>query len=63
MTATARKIVVLFWNALRFGITYQDPGATAYEERHRTRVLANLQRRARRFGFELAPIRAPEVAS
>ena len=38
VTATARKIAVLFYNAIRFGMTYQDPGAAAYQERHRTRV-------------------------
>ena len=63
MTATARKIAVLFYNALRFGMTYDDPGAAAYEDRHRTRVLANLQRRAKTFGFELAPIPATEAVS
>jgi len=30
VTATARKIAVLFYNALRFGMTYNDPGAAAY---------------------------------
>lgn len=63
VTATARKIAVLFYNAVRFGMTYHDPGAAAYEERHRTRVLANLQRRAKTFGFELAPIPALEAVS
>lgn len=63
VTATARKIAVLFYNAVRFGMAYHDPGAAAYEERHRTRVLANLQRRAKTFGFELAPIPAPEAVS
>jgi len=55
VTATARKIAVLFYNTLRFGMTYRDPGAKAYEERHRKRVLANLHRRARTLGYELAP--------
>jgi hypothetical protein len=54
---------VLFYNALRFGMTYDDPGAAAYEERHRTRVLANLQRRAKTLGFELARVPAPEAVS
>ena len=63
VTATARKIAVLFYNAVRFGMSYHDPGAAAYEERHRTRVLANLQRRAKTLGFELAPIPAPEAVS
>ena len=63
VTATARKIAVLFYNAGRFGITYHDPGAAAYEDRRETRALANLRRRARTFGFELAPIPAAEAVS
>lgn len=59
VTATARKIAVLFYNTIRFGMAYIDPGADAYEERYRIRVLANLQRRAETLGFALAPI--PEV--
>ena len=31
MTATARKIAVLFYNALRHGMNYVDPGASYYE--------------------------------
>jgi hypothetical protein len=31
LTATARKIAVLFYNAMRFGMAYQDPGADQYE--------------------------------
>ena len=53
MTATARKIAVLFYNTLRHGMTYTDPGAAQYEERYRSRVLGNLQRRAKAFGFVL----------
>ena len=56
VTATARKIAVLFYNTLRFGITYQDAGAAVYDERHRVRVLANLQRRAKSLGFVLSPL-------
>lgn len=63
VTATARKIAVLFYNTLRFGMTYHDPGAAAYDARHRSRVLANLQRRAKTFGFELAPLPTAEAVS
>lgn len=61
VTATARKIAVLFYNAVRHGMTYQDQGAAAYDERHRQRVLANLQRRAKTLGYALAPV-PPERA-
>jgi transposase len=63
VTATARKIAVLFYNTLRFGMTYRDPGAAAYEERHRGRVLTNLRRRARTLGYALAPIPDAEAVS
>jgi transposase len=63
VTATARKIAVLFYNALRFGMTYRDPGAAAYDERHRGRLLANLQRRARALGYQLDPIPDAESVS
>lgn len=53
ITATARKIAVLFYNTLRYGMAYVDPGASYYEERYRQRVLANLRRRAEALGFAL----------
>lgn len=53
ITATARKIAVLFYNTLRHGMSYADPGATYYEERYKQRVLGNLQRRAKALGYVL----------
>jgi len=53
VTATARKIAVLFYNTLRYGMEYVDPGAAYYEERYRQRVLAGLRRRAGALGFAL----------
>jgi transposase len=56
VTATARKIAVLFYNAVRHGMAYVDPGASAYEARYRARVVANLHRRAKAFGLVLQPM-------
>ena len=53
VTATARKLAVLFYDALRFGLSYVDPGVDCYEERYRQRVMYSLQRRARQMGFVL----------
>lgn len=53
VTATARKLAVLFYNALRFGMEYVDPGVEYYEERYRQRVVRSLRRRAHRMGFTL----------
>src|SRR3981189_1036648 len=54
--ATARKVAVLFYNAVRHGMEYVDPGASSYETRYRTRVVNNLHRRAKAFGFVLQPL-------
>src|ERR1700745_2993885 len=56
ITATARKIAVLFYNAVRHGMEYVDPGSSYYETRYRTRVVENLHRRAKAFGFVLRPV-------
>jgi len=53
VTATARKIAILFYNAMRFGMNYSDPGADHYEQKYRERVIKQLHRRAAEFGFEL----------
>jgi len=56
VTATARKIAVLFYNTLRHGMTYRDPGADHYEQQYRSRVLTNLKRRAKSLGFVLQAV-------
>lgn len=53
VTATARKIAVLFYRMLRYGSAYKDPGADYYEMRFRSRTLDNLRRRAGALGFKL----------
>jgi transposase len=65
VTATARKIAVLFYNTLRHGMTYKDPGASHYEERYRNRVLGNLKRRAKSLGYDLQqlPVEADMAVS
>ena len=62
VTATARKIAVLFYNAVRYGMDYVDPGASSYETRYRARVVSNLRRRAKSFGFVLQPLE-PKVGA
>ncbi|CAN7639171.1 IS110 family transposase [Pararhizobium sp. LjRoot238] len=59
VTATARKIAVLFYNTLRHGMEYSDPGASYYEESYRRRVLNNLERRAKSLGYTLQPASTP----
>lgn len=56
VTATARKLAVLFYNAVRYGMAYVDPGADHYEQQYRQRVVKNLHRKAAEFGFTLQPV-------
>jgi len=63
VTATARKLAVLFYNTLRYGMTYQDPGVSYYEEQYRQRVIKGLRRRAKEMGFELLEASAVEGVS
>jgi transposase len=53
VTATARKIAVLFYNAMRYGMKYVDPGVEQYEQQYRDRVLRNLKRKAEALGMTL----------
>jgi transposase len=53
ITATARKLAIWFYKALRYGMDYKDPGAEYYERKYRTRVVKNLRRRAAEFGYQL----------
>jgi len=53
ITATARKLAILVYRALKGELVYQDPGATAYDRHQRTRTLRHLRQRAALLGFEL----------
>jgi hypothetical protein len=59
VTATARKIAVHFYNAMRFGVAYKDPGADQYEQQYRDRIVKQLHRRAAEFGFVLSARETP----
>ena len=56
VTATARKIAVPFYNTLSRGMAYRDPGADHYEGQYRSRVVANLKRRAKSLGLMVLPV-------
>ena len=44
-------------------MTYQDPGASHYEELYRNRVLGDLNRRAKSFGYDLKELPSePDMA-
>lgn len=57
ITATAHKIARIFYNMLKYGTEYVDLGQEYYEQRYQDRVVANLKRKAKQFGFELVNIK------
>jgi transposase len=61
ITATARKLALLVYRVLRGDITYCDPGASAYAQLHRTRMLQALCKRAHELGHALVDLNTGEV--
>jgi transposase len=57
ITATAHKIARIFYTMLKYGTEYVDLGQQYYEQRYQDRVIANLKRKAKQFGFELVNIK------
>ena len=55
ITATAHKLARIVSSMLRHGVPYVDVGQHAYEQQYRERVVKNLKRNARAFGFMLVP--------
>jgi transposase len=60
VTATARKLAILFYSLMKHGGTYIERGAAYYENQYRNRVIANLKKRAKGLGYELVTV--PEVS-
>jgi transposase len=60
-TATARKLAILVYRALKGELVYRDPGAAAYDTQQRSRLLHQLRQRATTLGFELVNRTTGEV--
>ena len=63
ITATAHKIARIFYNMLKYGTEYVDLGQEYYEQRYQDRVIANLKRKAKQFGFDLVNIKEHELVT
>jgi transposase len=61
ITATARKLAILVYRALKGELAYRDPGAHAYDLQQRTRVLRRLRQRAATLGFDLVNRNTGEI--
>lgn len=53
ITATARKLAILVYRVLKGEIVYADPGAAAYDARHRQSMVRRLRHQAATLGFNL----------
>lgn len=53
ITAVARKLACLFYRMMKYGGAYVERGMDYYEQRYNERVVKNLQKRAKDFGFLL----------
>ena len=56
ITAAAHKLARLLYRLLHDPQKYKEIGESYYEKQHRNRMLKNLQRRAKEFGYNLTPV-------
>lgn len=61
ITATAYKLARIIYNMLKNGSEYKDVGQDYYEKRYKDRLLANLKRRAKEFGYDLIDIKEQQA--
>ncbi len=55
VTATARKLALMIYRALKHGLRYIDPGQDWYERQYHDRLLQSLTRKALKLGYQLTP--------
>ena len=55
INAGAHKLARLFYRMLKFGEAYVEKGQGYYDQKFKERVLNNLSKRAKEFGFKLTP--------
>ena len=55
VTATARKLAVLYYSLLKHGSSYVEIGQTVYEQKYQQRRLNSIQKQALAMGYQLIP--------
>jgi transposase len=63
ITATAHKIARIVYTLLRNGSEYVDPGQDYYEQRYRDRIVQNMKRKAKAFGYTLVKNTDPQPSA
>lgn len=61
--ATARKLGVLIYRALKYGQAFVETGLAVYEKQQQDRQIRNLQKRATALGYQLLPAPAEPAAA
>lgn len=61
LIAAARKIAVLFYNAMTRGVPYVEHGLITYERTYRAQQVRRLQSTARRLGLTILPSTDPRL--
>ena len=56
ITATARKLAVIYYSMLKNGTSYVEEGQEAYEQKFQQRRLKGMQKQALTMGYQLVPI-------
>ena len=62
LTATARKLALIFYRMVAFQLEFKEIGADYYMQRHKQRVKRQLERKARLLGFTLVPMPEAEMS-
>jgi hypothetical protein len=57
VTATARKLAVIYYSMLKFGTQFVEFGQATYEQKYQQRRLKAFKQQALAFGFQLVPIK------
>lgn len=57
LTATARKLAVIYYSMLKYGTEYVEMGQSEYEQRYQQRRLQAMQKQALSMGYHMVPIR------
>lgn len=56
VTATARKLAVIYYSLLKHGTSFVESGQAAYEQKYQQRRFKGMQKQALAFGYQLVPI-------
>ena len=56
ITATARKIAVIFYSMLTKGTEYVEAGLDYYDQQYKARIIKGLEKKAADFGYVLIPL-------